>query len=281
MTVLKNLVKFDSESFKPKVTTKRVRSEKITYTDEDYLRWKKRTKSMVIQTPLFTVVSGPWLHLVTPIAVNVLLATMLYYSVLNAQLMLKYEDVRRGLAEGIDDQDAAMAAYLQALQLSVLLAVGEGIDAVILALAMWFALRTQFADPGILDPSPALSRQLDCYNDEVYKEYMSLSEEERKEFENCQVRMNCSFYFRTRECKTCSNPAKQGFRHFHRPPKSSHCGVCNNCVRGFDHHCYLLNNCIGRRNFKFFALFLLVTYAGGLFQAITGALKFVAVMSQY
>lgn len=281
MTVLKNLVKFDSESFKPKVTTRKVKTERITYTEEDYLRWRKRTRSMVIQTPLFSVVSGPWLHMVTPAAVNGMLATIIYYTVQNAKVMMKCEELRQGLVQGIDDDEDTMLPYLDTLKMPMLMVVGEAIDAVIVALVIWFALRTQFADPGILDPSPAVSRQLDCYNDEIYKEFMSLSEEERKEFESCQVRMNCSFYFRTRDCKTCSNPEKQGFRHFHRAPKSSHCSVCNNCVRGFDHHCYLLNNCVGRRNIKSFALFLLISFTGAIYMAFTSALQFVAVMSQY
>ena len=57
-------------------------------------------------------------------------------------------------------------------------------------------------------------------------------------------------------------------QYYSRPAKSSHCGVCNNCVIGFDHHCTFLNNCIGRRNVREFVLLL-------LFGLVTSALVIV------
>ena len=44
-----------------------------------------------------------------------------------------------------------------------------------------------------------------------------------------------------------------------RPPRSFHCTSCNTCVEVHDHHCPWVGTCVGRRNFKFFACFLMVT----------------------
>lgn len=35
-------------------------------------------------------------------------------------------------------------------------------------------------------------------------------------------------------------------------PRTHHCGRCNMCVEGFDHHCVFLNTCIGRANYAAF-----------------------------
>ncbi|EFJ28891.1 hypothetical protein SELMODRAFT_92351 [Selaginella moellendorffii] len=110
-----------------------------------------------------------------------------------------------------------------------------------LACVLTFLLLTSSTDPGIIPrnrhPPEVEDRPLDFVSGQSGRVRLPRTKD---------VVVN-GIAVRTKYCDTCM---------LYRPPRCSHCSVCNNCVERFDHHCPWVGQCIGQRNYRFFFMFV-------------------------
>jgi hypothetical protein len=121
-----------------------------------------------------------------------------------------------------------------------------------------YLFRSMCTDPGII-PRPS-SIEYSILNKELNLNRMTSDYLNNLIF---NIRLN-DILIQCKYCITC---------HMIRPPRSSHCAICSNCISIFDHHCPFLSTCIGMRNYRFFILFLIFLLQTELFFFATSLIK--------
>lgn len=104
-------------------------------------------------------------------------------------------------------------------------------------------LRTAFSDPGIV---PRASLEEAAYIEKTLETPNQDTQTYRPPPRVKEITINGQAV-KLKFCFTCK---------IFRPPRASHCSMCDNCVERFDHHCPWVGNCVGKRNYKFFFMFL-------------------------
>ncbi|CAD1473858.1 unnamed protein product, partial [Heterotrigona itama] len=118
------------------------------------------------------------------------------------------------------------------------------IGALLFIFVMSALFRTSFSDPGVipratLDEAAYIEKQIEVPNNGNSKMYRPPPRTKEVLVKGQPVKL--------KYCFTCK---------IFRPPRASHCSLCDNCVERFDHHCPWVGNCVGRRNYRYFYAFI-------------------------
>uniref|UniRef100_UPI0037E92890 palmitoyltransferase ZDHHC9 n=1 Tax=Semicossyphus pulcher TaxID=241346 RepID=UPI0037E92890 len=115
--------------------------------------------------------------------------------------------------------------------------------ALLFLFVMAMLLRTSFSDPGVLPR--ALPEEATFIEMEIEAANGNVPAGQRPPPRIRNVQINNQIV-KLKYCYTCK---------IFRPPRASHCSICDNCVDRFDHHCPWVGNCVGKRNYRYFYLF--------------------------
>ncbi|KAF4749614.1 hypothetical protein FOZ63_008215, partial [Perkinsus olseni] len=137
-------------------------------------------------------------------------------------------------------------------------------------------LDTALSDPGAVPPLEVLSRT-GRGPDEAYQREIRDVRGQGSDDDSYALYVNTCLDLDTakalsnghdvRFCTTCRIYRLDGW---------SHCSECGYCIREFDHHCAVVNNCIGLRNRRAFVLFVVVCSIYMLLSAGVGVYACVA-----
>lgn len=101
-----------------------------------------------------------------------------------------------------------------------------------------FLVLTSAKDPATIPMRKFLyivhNRKIDCTDDDMRQKFLAVVNDKLTKIKYCHT---CDIY---------------------RPPRAVHCGICNCCIERLDHHCPWLGTCVGKRNYKYFIVFITV-----------------------